>query len=60
MSELELQRKVNLLESTLREILRLKDEADKDPGAVSFEDVFDAGRSDKEWRRILRRAATLV
>jgi hypothetical protein len=58
-SDLDKQRRINLLEATLREIMRLKREADNDQSAVSFDDIFDAGRSDREWKSILRKAEHL-
>ena len=54
------QQKLALLEATLREILRLKKAAAVDPSAISFDDIFDGGKSGREWKSILYKAERLV
>ena len=60
MSDLEKQKKIALLEATLREILRLEKIASTDLTAIAFDDIFDGGRNEQEWKNIRRRAARLV
>jgi hypothetical protein len=49
-----------LLKSTLREILRLKQKAASSSTAVSFDDIFDNTNDAKMLKHILQRAAALI
>lgn len=56
---LDQERENALLKATLREILRISDEAEKDGPNIAFEDALE-GRLLKEWRSIKRRALSLI
>ena len=61
MSDLNDQRRIALLESTLREILRIdrEAEADKAGGSVPLDTALD-GSLLRRWRNIRRKAESLV
>ncbi len=49
-----------LLKSTLKEILRLKQKAEDSSTAISFDDIFDDANDALLWKHILNRASALV
>lgn len=53
------ERKIALLEGTLKEIIRIDKEATNGDDQVSFEDALD-GRLRSQWRNIIHKAKILV
>lgn len=53
------ERRMKMLEATLREVRRIKQEAEKDPLTVPFEDALE-GDLLKAWRQTMKHIDMLV
>jgi hypothetical protein len=58
--DLDTEQRLNLLEATLREIVRLYEESRNDPAAIGADDLFDDPVKGRAWQRALANARRLT